>query len=148
MSINTSSESINSAPSPAQTAPLDSTPVLDNMQGTSAGPLDQLTIEPIDHRESVDLNRALDAIVIDESVSTDVNDPRASSPVPAFDEDNPTEAADQSSIIVREDPVSSDSIELLMPDDDDAAELYLEDEEQIRLALALSVADIDSAADH
>lgn len=147
MSINTSSESINSAPPPAQTAPLDSTPVLDNMQGTSAGPLDQLTIEPIDHRESVDLNRALDAIVIDESVSTDVNDPRASSPVPAFD-DNPTEAAAQSSIIVREDPVSSDSIELLMPDDDDAAELYLEDEEQIRLALALSVADIDSAADH
>ena len=66
--------------------------------------------------------------------------------MPAFDED-PTEAATQSSVVAHEDPISSDSIELLMPDD--AAELYLEeDEEQMRLALALSVANIDSATDH
>jgi hypothetical protein len=146
MSINTSSESVNSAPPPTQNAPLDSTPVLDNTQGIS-GPLDQTNgiIEPIE-RESVDLNQALDAIIINESLTTDDNYPRtSSSSVPAFDED-PTEAATQSSVVAHEDPVSSDSIELLMPGD--AAELYLEDEEQMRLALALSVANIDSATDH
>ena len=146
MSINTSSESVNSAPSSAQTAPLDSTPVLDNTQGTSGPLLDQTNgIEPTD-RESVDLNRALDAIVIDDSVSTDANYPRTSSPVPAFDEDPTEAAATRSSVVAPEDPLSSDSIELLMPDD--AAEFHLEDEEQMRLALALSVADIDTAADH
>ena len=146
MSINTSSESINSAPPPIQTAPLDPTPVLDNTQGIS-GPLEQtnVIIEPID-RESVDLNRALDAIIIDESLSTDVNYPRTSSPVPAFDEDPTEAAATRSSVVAPEDPLRSDSIELLMPDD--AAEFHLEDEEQMRLALALSVANIDSATDH
>jgi len=131
-SINASNESVNSVSAPIQTTPGDSPPVIDNTQGTT-GPLGQTNVNEHIDRESTDLSRSLDAVVIDESLGL----------LTAHDI-GPTEATAQSSV---EDPINSDSIELLMPDET-TDPLFLEDEEQMRLAMALSIADIGTATDH
>jgi len=134
-SINASNESVNSVSAPIQTTPGDSPPVIDNTQGTT-GPLGQTNVnEHID----TDLSRALDAVVIDESLGLDVTHAQLTA-----HDIGPTEATAQSSV---EDPINSDSIELLMPDET-TDPLFLEDEEQMRLAMALSIADIGTATDH
>ena len=123
-SINSSNEAASPPPQPVQAATVDHTPAPDLLLGNDSPGL-TVTTDPVD-RESADLMRALDAVVIDHNVSRDTSQTH---PSPA------------QSTIAHDDQISSDGVELLLPDE--APDLYPEDEEQMRLALALSVADMD-----